>query len=436
MVAAAAVVAALAARHSPGRARGAESPAPQATFVVERSSEAIATVRAACEQCDWGATGREAAALRVSVDGRYRTHVMLTQGDREADYQVLLGRYGGGSHRVTVDVDPSQSSPQVGAVRVARVDVTVVGSRNPGFEALAHAPILHARPNTIGHFTDVPLLMWYEATPTPHGRSYRYSVVFSNEDGGTATDRLMATWGRTTDIEFVYGIEIDEAGRLVSEEFQGPNHVMTPFRGRHEASHPLEWTVTDNNMVSDHGTTTMRYAPAPERFDLTDVSREVVMDAHPWTYRVSTQEMMREGKIAVDPPPGSGTIPDPHRYVFVEACSELAGVRLSFGVRATTAQGAQWFDSDRGRDEFRIVRSGCFRGAVPLPAGASAPDAIRFRAWPQPDGKERDPAVRVTRVNRVFTLGDDFLPKPSTFQWMGSLSLTLDGSPRELSFLR
>ena len=417
----------------------------QQTFVVERSSEAIATVRAACERCDWSAEGREAAALRVSVDGRYRTHVMLTQGDRDADYQVLLGRYGHGSHRVTVDVDPSQSAPQIGAVRVTGVDVTVVGSRNPGFEALAHAPILHARANTIGRFTDVPLLMWYETAPTAHGRSYRYSVVFSNEDGGTATDRLMATWGRTTDIEFVYGVEIDESGRVVAEEFQGPNHVMTAFRGGHEASHPLEWTVTDNNMVSDRppsperrrarGTPEVRYAPAPERFDLTGASREVVMDAHPWTYRVSTQEMMREGKIGADPPAGSGTIPDPQRYVFVEACSELAAAHLSFGVHATTAQGAQWFDSDRGRDQFRIVRSGCFRGAVPLPAGASAPDAIRFRAWPQPDAKETA-AVRVTRVNRVFTLGDDLQPKPSMFQWMGSLTLTLDGSPRELPFSR
>ena len=435
MIAAGAIAATLVAQPFQGRARGAESPALQTSFVVERSSEAIATVRAACERCDWSATGREAAALRVSVDGRYRTHVMLTQGYRDADYQVLLGRYGHGSHRVTVDIDPSQSAPQIGTVRVSGVDVTVVGSRNPGFEALAHAPILHARPNTIGRFTDVPLLMWYETAPTAHGRSYRYSVVFSNEDGGTATDRLMATWGRTTDIEFVYGIEIDEAGRVVAEEFQGPNHVMTPFRGRHEASHPLEWTVTDNNMVSDRGTTTMRYAPAPERFDLTDVSREVVMDAHPWTYRVSTQEMMREGKIGADPAAGSGTIPDPQRYVFVEACTELAAARLSFGVHAKTAQGAQWFDSDRGRDEFRIVRSGCYRGAVPLPTGVSAPDAIRFRAWPQPDAKE-PAAVRVTRVNRVFTLGDDLQPKPSMFQWMGSLPLTIDGSPRELSFSR
>ena len=41
------------------------------------------------------------------------------------------------------------------------------------------------------------------------GTRLRYSVVFSNEDGGTPADRLLATWGRLTDIEYVYGVELD-----------------------------------------------------------------------------------------------------------------------------------------------------------------------------------------------------------------------------------
>src|SRR2546430_7576501 len=157
------------------------------------------------------------------------------------------------------------------------------------------APVLHARANTVGRFTDVPILMWYEVVPTSRGREFRYSVVFTNEDGGTATDRLMATWGRTTDIEFVYGVELDAAGRVVAEQFQGAGHEMPAFGGRRDARHPLLWIATDNNMVSDRGTTTVRYAPAPEHFELTDVSREAVMDAHPWSYALAGQEMQREG---------------------------------------------------------------------------------------------------------------------------------------------
>src|SRR5207245_331063 len=129
------------------------------------------------------------------------------------------------------------------------------------------------------------------------------------EDGGTPIDRLMATWGRATDIEYVYSVELDDAGKLVGEEFQGKDHKRLPFRGPHEGTHPLEWVVTDNNMVGDQGDTTRRYALAPERFDLTDVSREAVMDAHPWTYRMSAQEARREGRVAEDTRPGAGKIP-------------------------------------------------------------------------------------------------------------------------------
>src|SRR2546427_3727614 len=284
----------------------AAAPLAEQSFSLDHTAEVVATLHARCDGCDWGVEGREGAAVTIAVDGRYRAHVMLTRGEDDAEYRVLLGRYGRGKHTVTVASDPSASAPGVGAVHVSRVDVASIGEHDPSYEALAHAPILHARPNTIGHFTDVPLLMWYETGPAPRGRSYRYSVIFSNEDGGTATDRLMATWGRTTDIEFVYGIELDGHDAVIAEEFQGPGHEVPPFKGQHEAKHPLLWVATDNNMVSDSGTTDVRYRLTPERFDLHDVSREVVMDAHPWSYALAAQEMRREGKIADDAAPGSG----------------------------------------------------------------------------------------------------------------------------------
>jgi hypothetical protein len=455
------------------------TPLAEKSFTLDAPAEVSATVRAICERCDWGVAGREGAALEIAVNGRYRSHLMLTRGREEADYRVLLGHYDRGAHNITIVLDGSKSAGDTGTVRVTGIDVASIGEGDPSYDAVAHAPILHARPNTIGHFSDVPLLMWYETEATARGRLHRYSVIFSNEDGGTATDRLMATWGRTTDIEFVYGVEVDANGLTLAEEFQGPDHVVTPFRGAHENLHPLEFVVTDNNMVSDAGTTAVRYAPAPELFDLTNRSREVVMDAYAWSYRVTSLEMMREGKIVEQAAPGSGKIPDPRRFVFVEACSDLVSAALSFGVRAGRtggsdgaggagragrtagtdraggpsgaggqsradgpsgargsgrASGDVWYESDRGRDDFRIVRTGCFRGAVPLPQDASPPDAIRFRARPGRDTGGKPPSVRITRVNHVFMLGDDFLPKPSRFSWTGSMVLEIDGTPAELPF--
>jgi hypothetical protein len=406
------------------------------TFEVGRASEVIATVRAACAGCAWGEAGREAAALRVAVDGQYRQHLLLTRGDTLADYPITLGALSQGRHTLTIDRDPRWSAAGAGPATIERVEIKMlVRAMGDDWLAQAMAPILHARPNTVGKFTDLPILAWYEIIPTPRGRQFRYSIVFTNEDGGTTTDRLMATWGRTTDIEFVYGAEIDASGTILAEEFQGPGHEVPAFKGSHEAAHPVLYVSTDNNMVSESGPDTPRFAPAPERFDLTNVSREVVMDRHPWSYAIAAQEMRREGKIDPAAAPGSGKIPDPRRFAFVEACTDLENAGVVFSVRATDGGLARWFDSDRGVPEFRVVRSGCFRGAVPLPPTAGAPDAVRFRAFPPLPQKDKPTpppgSVRLTRVNQLFTVGDDDLPRPSTFSWKGSIDLPLTGEWRE-----
>ncbi len=302
------------------------------------------------------------------------------------------------------------------------------------YTAQSMAPIVYARPNTVGRFTDLPLLMWYEADATSRGTRFRYSVIFSNEDGGTQTDRLMATWGRTTDIEFIYGVEVDEAGRILAEEFQGPGHEVPAFKGQHQGRHPLLWVSTDNNMVSESGPTQMRYAPEAMKFDLTNVSREAVMDANPWTYAVSSVEMQREGKIA-DEAPGHNSIPDPRRFIYIEACGEVGNAALAFAVDVRH----QWLPSDRGMRQYRIVRDGCFRGAIPLPVGVRAGDvhALRVMAFDRPPADGQPPhssdPVHLTRINTMFMLNARYEPGPSLRQWQGAVTIAAGGPPFDLA---
>lgn len=416
----------------------APTPAAQAlterSFVANTAGEAVAVIHAACANCDWGVTGREAAAVRILIDGKYSQHLLLARGAEDSEYSITLGAVEKGTHRIRIEPDPSLSAKAAGPPVISKIGVRVLGAGDPDFVAQRMAPVLHARPNTVGHFTDLPIFMWYEIVPTPKGSQYRYSVIFTNEDGGTATDRLMATWGRTTDIEYVYGVEVDAQGTIVAEEFQGPGHELPAFRGRHEAGHPLMWVSTDNNMVSESGPTEIRYAPMPERFDLTNVSREVVMDRHPWTYTLAAKEMRREGKVVEDASPGSGKIPDPRRFVYVEACTELQNAAVAFSVHSQD----RWFDSDRGLPAFRIVRTGCFRGAVPLPDAAAVPDGARFRAYSLPAKQGAPPAgpgmVRLVRVNQVFTVDEDYQPRPTLFEWTGSIPLDVNGDWHELPF--
>ena len=413
-------------------------------FDIASSCEVVATLRAGCAGCSWGVEGRAAAALPISVDGHYSQHLTVARGEQPADYRVSLGSIDPGHHSLTIERDPNLSASQIGSVSVSLADIAETFEKSPAprqietreFTALSRAPILYARANTVGRFTDLPILMWYEVAPTARGRQFRYSVIFTNEDGGTPTDRLMATWGRTTDIEFVYGVELDDNNAVIGEEYQARGHEVPKFAGRHEGRHPLLWVATDNNMVSDEGTTAVRYRLVPEFFDLTKKSREVVMDAHPWTYTLAAAELAREGKIAEDAAPGSGRIPDQRRFVFVEACTELADAALVLSIRARDANGVEnWYDSDRGIPEFRIIRTGCFRAGVLLAPRAGPPEAIRFRALSRPS-KSGDgaPGVAVTRINKIFTLAPGYTPGPPVFAWIGWLELPASGEWRELAF--
>ena len=359
------------------------APLHEQSFRLQRPAEAVAVIDAACERCDWAVRGREAAVLALSLDGAPSQHLVLSRGSR-AEYRVLLGALGEGEHRLALSLDPRWSARETGAVRVEGVSVEAVAAEDPRHEALAHAPILHTRRGSLDRFSDAPLVGWVEAFPAPDGgRELRYSVVFSHEDGGTPLDRLMATWGRATDIELVYTVDLDAAGRVRRAEYQGKDHVTTPFAGRREASHPVLYVVTRNNMVSDRGPATPRAALAPLPFSLDGVSREAVMDAQPWTYQVSAVEVRREGLVRDGARPGSKRIPDPRRFVFLEACARVSDARLAFDVALRRADGAlRWYASDAGRPDFRVARSGCFRAGVALPPEASAGDvaALRLRA--------------------------------------------------------
>ena len=415
---------------------------------VDRDVEAVATVRAGCARCDWGQAGRESVALTVALDGQYSQHLQLVRGEAAADYHIALGHLGKGLHRLTIDRDPALSAAGAGPATIDVPDIRFyIPGQSADYTALSMAPIVYARPNTVGKFTDLPLLMWYETVPTPRGTQYRYSVIFSNEDGGTQTDRLMATWGRTTDIEFIYGVEVDERQQILAEEFQGPGHEVPAFTGQHEGRHPLLWVSTDNNMVSEAGPTRIRYAPQPVKFDLTDKAREAVMWANPWTYAVASVEMRREGKVVSDAPPGHNTIPDPRRFAYVEACGTVGHAALAVSVGTSTRPSeagsvrlppSLWTPSDRGLAQYRIVRDGCFTIATPLPAGTRPSDirAIRVHAFERPaaEGQPRvaaDP-VTFTRINKVFMLDEHDLPGPSILTWEGSQTIRAGGEPFEI----
>ena len=407
------------------------APIARITFESVGAAEAIAAITVRCAACAWDQAGSEAVVITIKLDDLEVQRLPIVRSGL-AEYRVLLGPVAAGSHTVSFDEDPELTAASLrgqSAALVEAVQVQQIADTAADFLPVSLAPIIYARPDTVGRFTDVPVAMWYESEPSSKGTRYRYSVIFTNEDGGTPADRLMATWGRTTDIEYLYSVEVDRGGAIVSEDMQGPDHEILPFKGGRFGRHPLLWVSTENNMVLDSGATSVRYAPAPMPFTLVNVSREVVMDANPWTYEVMAHELKREGKIVPGSPPGAGTIPDPRRYAYLEGCGVTGNNALTFSIRV----GDQWLSSDRGVPEYRIVRDGCFRAAVPLPGGREARDirAVRVQAFARKDKPGTGPA-RFTRLNTLFALDERFAPGRSILRWEGSAELTPGGPPLEI----
>lgn len=413
-------------------------------FRLARAGEAVATIAAGCARCDWSAEGREAVLLRISVDGRYSQHLALTRGETVAGYPIVLGALPAGEHQLRIERDTARSAAAAGAVTFGSIDVRGVGPDSPDYEWVSRAPILRARPGTVEKFSDFPLVMYAEQHVNGESGSryqLQYTVIFTNEDGGTPTDRLMATWGRTTDIEFIYGLTEPAPAAPARAEIQAAGHKWIPFQGPMEGTHPVLWVATENNMVADHGADDLiRFAPAPQLVSLDHASREKVMDEYPWMYAVTSAEMVREHRVDPLAKPGSGTIVDPRRYATVEACGRVQDATLAFDIGFRDRTGAmQWVGTDTD-PKFRIARAGCFRGGAPMPEGVTVEmlREIRVRAYPRvPREAEAPPppgsgSVVITDLTKVFMLDKDFVPRVQPITWKGSLPVKTDGAPVQI----
>ena len=407
----------------------------RATLEVTELSEVVATLTAECERCDWAVKGREAVLLEVRVDDKYSQHVALVRGSHASDYRILLGRMAPGRHAVTISRDERRSAAHAGAATIDRLALSTVAPSAPDFDSTSRAPFLRARPGTVERFSDFPLVMYAErhaGSEGPAPYDLQYTVIFSNEDGGTPSDRLMATWGRTTDIEFVFGVTAVRGTQPPREIIQTEGHRWVDFNGSRSAGHPELWVATDNNMVADHGADDLiRFAPAPMLVALNGVSREKVMDDAEWTYQTTSAEMLREERVVSSGLDGTGRMADPRRYAVVEACGELVDATLEFEVGVRTAAGdLTWHSSDLGLSAFRIARSGCFRAGALVPDGVSLPDldAVRVRVLRHPSAPLDGQPGRVvlTRVNQVLMLDRDFRPVHINIDWNGSVRIPVD----------
>jgi hypothetical protein len=346
-------------------------------------------------------------AATLMVDGTADSEVLLLPGSGRDRYDALVGPLGAGRHALSVV--RSELWPADARVRWKRLSARAVKAGEPDHERLRHAPRLWLRADTVGEATDVPLLAFVEEDAVAGGRRLRYSLVFSNEDGGTPSKALMARWGRTTDIELAYEVVLGPDGSPISELFQGPDHEMRPFRGRRVGAHPILLDAAINHIFLDRGRSGALVAlvPVPQAADA--ATRESITDSRPWIARATARELALEGKLT----PGRGqkremVVDDPREYLYLEARLRLESAAVA--ARAGRADGTS-VSSHGGDARLAIERDGLVRTAIPLGTSVAPLSSLRWECAPR--GRRGKRARCQIEALRAFRLDEAYRPGPN-----------------------
>ncbi len=349
-------------------------------------------------------------AATLLVDGKEDQEILLLPGSGREQYEALVGPLAAGRHQLELRSSGLWAAePRLVWKRLLAQPMT---PGQPEYDRLRYAPRLWLRPDTIGEATDVPLLAYVEEDAVSGNRRLRYTVVFSNEDGGTPTRALLARWGRATDIEMAYEVVLATDGSVVSERFQGTDHDLRTFKGRRVGAHPVLLVATLNNVFLDRGRSAALVSTVPVRVAPDAGTRESIMDTRPWTYRVMAKELEHEGKIA----PGHGqksdqVVDDPRRYVYLEARLRLQGAAVA--ARVGFADGSAR-NSHAGDARLAIARDGWVRTAVPLGATAAPLASVTWECLPH-EGEPDDARCEI-EATRAFRLDESYRPGPSLVQ--------------------
>jgi CheY-like chemotaxis protein len=385
-------------------------------FTVKRASEVVADLELSSPGSDWSKPGREAALASVTLDGKSAQHVMLYAGERRHIYPAFLGALAPGEHTLDVVRHPEYSAAG-SQMQVHGATFREVAAGDAEWPVLANAPILCARADTIGKFTDVPMIAYCEPSMKDGKTLLEYTVIFSNEDGGTSTRALMARWGRTTDIEFIYRGAVNSAGRVEHAIIQAKDHAEIPFDGVYEGTHPVLIPSTRNNMVSGKGRSPIRYQIAPVLVSIGERSREVVMDERPLSYRVMAQELEREGKLRPYGTVRGDAISDPRHYLYLEI--GIRNQNSSVNWKARLKKESIWRSSNLGRADYGLEReSGWYRSAIELPPGTRPQDIgdIAFECMVAPKAPQATAGTcRINGVASAFLLNDEYRPGVNLF---------------------
>jgi hypothetical protein len=176
--------------------------------------------------------------------------VRSSETGRSIATTIQLGRFEAGEHRFTLTQDRAVAEPIPSSLRLQ-------ATRPVGESLLTmfmdHNPVVKLK-NLDNVLDDIPLMAFCKL----HKRDDRYKVtsfiIFSSENGGTTPVKLMRSYRRTLDVEWVMQqlFEADGGAIRTRRRFQGRDHRSQPYEGAERIGNsPVLATATANNNFSD-----------------------------------------------------------------------------------------------------------------------------------------------------------------------------------------
>ncbi len=388
----------------------------------------------------WGSGADKAVVASVRVDGGPWQSIVLFAGAQPFTYAGFTGPLTTGRHRVSVRVDAALSTTgrHTPAVALYRARLLVAAPHNPIYLLEKYAPVVYGRADSSA--SDTQLLTYGSATPLGGGATaLSYETVWTHEDAGTSFVPFLewGEWGRMTDITGTVSLSVSATGAISHAMYNwcgcepgfpsgrdSLQEVSVPFRGRYfDGTHMIVRNASGNDYQSDVGTTAFRFQQPAVVGPPAGQPREAVMDAHPWTYQITAEEIgYWYLDRSADPTSAQpGTTP---QYAIVSlntSSAAVAGVAVWLRLSGSSA----WYRSDMGSGA-PLYTGGLGRTVVKLPQDwasrritgaelavypASAASSLRVRSFEVLAVRSESQVVRVAAPAPTVVAGEIEAPR-------------------------
>lgn len=395
-----------------------EIPELEFPIAVMGGGETCVILTMSSPDTSWDNRPHSGLILHGAIDGEFANDIVVFGGGQFLEYTMCAGPLSPGEHTLKLTRDPDLSPARQGSVVIYEIVAHTFLHQDFLFFLYEFSPFLYER--AAEQSTDVSLKLF--ANPVSEGgrTTIEYHVVLSNEDGGTGRNPaiLMSRYGRTTDIEWVYRVVVDEAtGDIISEQYQGSGHETRDFTGRKIGRHPVLRVATDNGNFEQDGETPVRVGLLPVRFSWGDGQpRDAIMDAFPWMHHIASQEMFAENKASRDYNRKSAQLGDMRDYVYIDYQAQNLNGEKTLSFEVQLKGGKHWYSTNPGKDvpflgdDGLLAFSGWMRTNIKLPPGVKPGDIESLRILGSGNVSYEIMAVK------VFVLDDLYMPRPPFFE--------------------